>query len=181
MPASDLPSGVDVERISRRTLTIGFVGGQEKDVQYDDRVEKDNGEVHYRRFVETERETAPESGGLEAAAFKRTALKVMNQQDVSYTEFGGAEELFLVTWDHGKTVHIMEEEEMMNVIEAVLESEDRLRPSNIPSDTSDVLGSTTTESPPAAAKGEKEEEGEVPETIEIETPDEEESPPEPVQ
>lgn len=154
MPDMNLPAGVEVARFARLTLNVGFVGGQEKEVQYDSRTQKDTGEIQYRQYVERDNDQPPNADNLKDATPMRSILKVLSDTDVSYTEFVGSEELYLVTWDNGRTIKVMEPEEMTTVLKATAEREERLTPEDIPEDIPGLFSDSESETPPAPAKGE---------------------------
>lgn len=176
MPDMNLPAGVEVARFARLTLNVGFVGGQEKEVQYDNRRQTDNGEIQYRQYIERDKEQPPKAENLKDAAPMRSVLKVLSDTDVSYTEFVGSEEKYLVTWDNGRTIRVMDPDEMMTVLRATAEREERLTPEDIPEDIPGLFSDSESKTPPAPAKGEVSNE-----TNEVETQSEAtQEPPEPV-
>lgn len=144
------PHDLLVERFSRRTIKIGsLVGGVEKEVTYDtkvekpvrERVERHNGgstrfpeqvKVEYRVFREAKREH-PQEGDLSSLARKQTIFTLTNKDDVSYKEFVKAETMYLVSWDNGSSVHIMDEQELNQLFDAgeVPPDEERTTPTDV--------------------------------------------------
>lgn len=158
---------VIVERFMRRTIRIGsLVGGVEKTVEYDMKVEKptvervrrSNGgadrfpektKVEYRKYREAKREN-PQEGDLSGLARKQTTFTLTNTDDVSYREFVSADPMYLVSWDEGASVHIMSEEELDDLLRGageIPEEETQTTPTDVLANALDRLDTDVPEQP----------------------------------
>lgn len=114
---TDNPHDVKVARFARRTIKIGFVGGQEKTIEYDERQDSTEIKTQYRQYVEAERPGPNPDADLEDLARERNVFTVTDRNDVSYREFQGMEEKFLISWDDGQSVHIVEADEVDKIMD----------------------------------------------------------------
>ena len=128
---SETAHDVQVERFARRTVRLGFVGGQEKTIQFDSKTDTTECETQYRQYVEAERDEPHPEGRLADLARKRNVFTVADRNDVSYREFVGMDEKYLVSWDDGATIRIVDPEELDHIMDmassmrAGMESESR--------------------------------------------------------
>lgn len=113
---------VHVERFARRKVAIGFTGGQEKTIEFDTQKKTVDSETKFRQYIDTEREQAHPDARLQELAYKQNVFTVANRQDVSYRQLLGTEEKFLVSWDNGATVRVVDPENIDNLFEVTAAS-----------------------------------------------------------
>lgn len=116
----DFPEGVpenaQVARFTRITSRIGFASGAEETVAYDERVVVDDDETHFRQFTERNADE-PLHGGqfdLRDDVPQRTVLRVFGypRETIEYRRFVESEQLYLVTYDAGRSIRILQPDEV---------------------------------------------------------------------
>lgn len=124
-PSGEEQHDIEVERFARRTVTIGFEGGQEKTVEYDSKQDTSECETHFRQYVEANRDGPNSQRNLSELARKRNVFTIADRNHVSYRQFEGLTRKYLVSWNDGETVRIVEEDELDNIMDAAASTRDR--------------------------------------------------------
>jgi hypothetical protein len=107
---------VEIERFARRKIKLGFAGGHEEIVSYDSRTDTVECETQFRKYLNTNRD-APSNGKLSEVMKKRNVFTIVNKESLLYKRFMDMQELFLVSWDGGESIEIMDYEEMTKTLD----------------------------------------------------------------